>query len=211
MDQESCSRLLSTTMRSPSGAMTVRLLPVLLAICSLVIDINTPHGMLDGLLYVSAVLVCVWLPATNLAFYTALGLMPLMILGFALSPRGVSVETAVANLCVAMVIVWLAAFAVSRAARATREREDELRRQLEAAERAAGEERAALSDWLHNVITPELQILDWRVNYLPMRAPRHADLRGETLILHRVIRRVSQSARAKEARLRCRDAAASSV
>ena len=59
-------------------------LPLLTALAAFLIDVRTPNGVVDGFLYVSAVLVCVWVPAANAAFYTALGLTFPMILGFAL-------------------------------------------------------------------------------------------------------------------------------
>jgi hypothetical protein len=70
------------------------LVPILVAIAAFLIDINTPNGVVDGFLYVSAVLVCAWIPTTNAALDTALGLMLPMILGFALSPDGVTAEVA---------------------------------------------------------------------------------------------------------------------
>lgn len=180
-------------------------LPILLAIAAFVIDINTPNGVLDGLLYVSAVLVCVWVPTANSPLYTALGLMLLMILGFAMSPSGIFVEVAVANRCVAIGLIWLAAFAVWRCVRSMRERDSilsALSKQLRAAELAACMERTALSEWIRTEISPELQILEWRLRCLPHRACRDFDLPSEALILHRAIRRASQCAQDKEARLR---------
>jgi hypothetical protein len=180
-------------------------LPILGAMAAFVIDVRTPNGVVDGLLYVSAVLACVWVPRANSALYTALALMPLMLLGLALSPTGISMELAVTNRCVAVGIVWVAAFAVWRAVRSARARESTLSalsEQLRAAERAACEERTALCDWIRTEITPELQVLEWRLRCLPHRTGRDFDIRSEALILRRAIRRTTACAREREMRLR---------
>ncbi len=101
-------------------------LPILMTCAAFLIDLDTPNGLLDGFLYVAAVLVCVWVPAVHVALYTALGLMLPMILGFALSPNGVALSMAVANRCVAMGTIWLAAIAVWRNAQSARESESTL-------------------------------------------------------------------------------------
>ena len=69
-------------------------LPLLMGFAAFAIDLKTPNGVVDGFLYVLAVLVCVWVPAANAALYTALGLTLPMILGFPLSPVGASMEVA---------------------------------------------------------------------------------------------------------------------
>ena len=48
-------------------------LPIVVAGVAFLIDLNTPDGVADGFLYVAAVLVCVWVPTTQAALYTASG------------------------------------------------------------------------------------------------------------------------------------------
>ena len=84
------------------------------------------------------------------------------MLGFALSPSGAPTEVAVANRCVGVGIIWLAAIAVRRSVRSTQDKQSALRdleEQLRAAERAASQERTELSDWFRAEIAPELRIL----------------------------------------------------
>jgi hypothetical protein len=134
-------------------------LPVLLAFAAFVIDVKTPNGMMDGLLYISDVLICVWVPAAHVALYTALGLTIPMILGFVLSPIGASMEVAVVNRCVAFGMIWLAAIAVWRNARKRDSTLAALQQQLRGVERAAEEERMALSDVAgSNPVTPTNKI-----------------------------------------------------
>ena len=184
------------------------LFPILLATIAFIFDVITPNGLLDAVLYVSATMVCVWLPRPNSALYTARGVMPLTMLGFALSPSGAPTEVAVANRCVGVGIIWLAAIAVRRSVPSTRDKQSALRdleEQLRAAERTASQERTELSDWFRAEITPELQILEWRLRRLLYCTGQKGDLRAEAMILNRAIRRASKCVRAREFRLRRRD------
>ena len=146
-------------------------------------------------------LVCVWVPVANAAFYTALGLMFPMVLGFVLSPNGAALEVAVANRSVAMGTIWLAALAVWSNARARESTLTALRQHQQTAERTVHEERVALSDWLGQEISVELAMVDWRLNHLLRRA-RRDELRTEALVLRRAVQRAHQSLNGKAIRLR---------
>ena len=173
-----------------------------MAFAAFVIDVKTPNGMMDGLLYISAVLICVWVPAAHAALYTALGLTFPMILGFVLSPMGASMEVAVVNRCVAFGMIWLAAIAVWSNARKRDSTLAALQQQLRGVERAAEEERMALSDWLRQDVSLELTMVDWRLNHLSHQIRRGVELQSEALILRRAIQRASQSVYGKMNRLR---------
>lgn len=182
--------------------------PIVLATVAFIFDVITPNGLLDGVLYVSAILVCVWLPSPKSALFTALGLMPLTMLGFALSPSGAATEFAVANRCVGVGIIWLAAIAVRRSVSSTQDKQSALRdleERLRATERTASQERSELSAWIRAEISPELQILEWRLHRLLYCTHQKGDLRAEAMILDRAIRRASKCVRAGEFRLRRRD------
>jgi hypothetical protein len=189
--------------RPPRAAwFSPKILPILTAGAVFVIDLNTPNGIADGFLYVSAVLVCVWAPAANYAIYTALGLMFPMILGFILSPDGASMEMAAATRCVALVGIWFAAIAVWRKVRERNSTLAALQQQLRDIERAAEQERESLSDWLRQDVGPELTMVDWRLNHLSHHVRRGVALQSEALMLRRAIQRASHSVHGKMIRLR---------
>jgi hypothetical protein len=108
---------------------------------------------------------------------------------------------AVAYRGVAMGTIWLAALAVWSNARARESTLTALHQQQQAAERAAYEERVALSDWLGQEISVELVMVDWRLNHLSRRA-RRDELHSEALVLRRAVQRVHQSLHGKAMRLR---------
>jgi signal transduction histidine kinase len=140
------------------------LLPVGLSILAFTIDLATPNGMLDGFLYVLAVLVCVWVPGVLIALYTALGLMPLIILAAFASPDGVSAQVATINVLAGIATIWVAAIIVWHNACATRDREALLRqvRTLhQTTANVADIERIELSRWLHEGIGQELTAVGW--------------------------------------------------
>jgi uncharacterized membrane protein YpjA len=176
-------------------------LPILMTCAAFLIDLDTPNGLLDGFLYVAAVLVCVWVPAANAALYTALGSMLPMMMGFVLSPNGAALEVAVANRGVAMGMIRLAAVAVWSNDRARESTLTALHQQQQIAERAAYEERIALSDWLGQEISVELAMVAWRLNHLSRRA-RRDEIRTEALVLRRAVQRAHQSLDGKALRLR---------
>jgi|SRR5580698_1763799 hypothetical protein len=176
-------------------------LPTLTALAAFLIDVKTPNGMMDGFLYVSAVLVCVWVPDPRTALHTAFGLMLPMCLGFLLSPSGASLEVALANRCVAVGTTWLAAIAVWRNAREKDVTLAALHRELQGLARAAEAERAALSEWLRQEVSLELTMVDWRLNHLAHQVRRGAALQSEALLLRRAIQRASQSIHGKMLRL----------
>jgi hypothetical protein len=177
-------------------------LPILVASAAFLIDLNTPDGVADGFLYVAAVLVCVWVPTTQAALYTAFGSMLPMVLGFVSSPSGVALEVAVANRAVAMGTIWLAAVAVWNNARVRESTLSALDQQQQSAKRAVRAERIALSDWLGQEISVELAMVDWRLNHLSHGVRRGERLRTETLVLCRVVQRAHQSLHVKAMRLR---------
>ena len=102
--------------------------------------------------------------------------------------------------------MWLAAYGVCRVARSVRDREAAviaLRQKLRAATQATLDERAVVSEWLHNEISQELDVLVWRLKYLPNRRQQQGfDLNSEAVLLQRAIQRASQSVRQQEDRLR---------
>jgi hypothetical protein len=177
-------------------------LPLLTALAAFVIDVRTRNGVVDGFLYVSAVLVCVWIPAANAALYTALGLTLPMILGFVLSPSGASLEVAMVNRCAALGMIWLAAIAVWRNARQRDSTLADWQQRLRVVEHAAEEERVALCDWLRQDVSLELTMVDWRLNHLSHQIRRGVELQSEALILRRAIQRASRSVYGKMIRLR---------
>jgi hypothetical protein len=179
-----------------------KILPILTAGAVFLIDLDTPNGIADGFLYVSAVLVCAWAPAANYAIYMALGLMFPMILGFVLSPDSASMEVAAATRCVALVGIWLAAIAVRRKVRERDSTMAALQQQLQDTERAAEQEREALSDWLRQDVGAELTMVDWRLNHLSHHLRRGVALQSEALVLRRAIQRASHSVYGKMIRLR---------
>lgn len=180
------------------------LLPFGTAIAAFLIDIQTPNGVIDGFLYVLAVLACVGMPRIYYAPLAALGLTLPMILGFALSPGDGPSWAAVTNRLVGLLAVWLTAFVLWSNARSAANREavvTELQRRVSAAERASHEERIELSAWLNQEIGRELEIVDWQLNTLPHRARRSSDVTSEAIVLRRVIERAKQSVRGKAIRL----------
>ena len=177
-------------------------LPLLMALVAFVIDVRTPNGMVDGFLYVAAVLVCMWVPVAHASLYTAVGLTLPMSLGFVLSPSGASLGVAVVNRCVALGLIWLAAIAVWRHARNRDATLAGLQQQLRLVEHAAAEERMALCDWLREDVSLELAMVDWRLNYLSQQIRRGVKLQSEALILRRAIQRASQSVYCKMTGLR---------
>ncbi len=83
--------------------------PVIAAIFCFILDANTPNGLLDGFFYVSAVLLCQWVPNPKSPLYLAAGLTPAMWLGFALSETASPLWMAVTNRSIAIFAVWVAA------------------------------------------------------------------------------------------------------
>jgi hypothetical protein len=180
-------------------------LPIGAAVIAFLVDVHVPNGMLDGLLYVLAVLACHRVPNANAALYTAWGVMPPMILGLLLSPMGAPIWMAFTNRLMAIVIIWIAAFVVSRSVRATSTNESalvEIQRRLRGAEHFANDERTGLSDWLREEISLELSVIDWRLNRLSRAAGSQFDLKTEALLLRRAIQRTRHSVYGKELRLR---------
>jgi hypothetical protein len=181
-------------------------LPLTLVLAAFAIDVCTPNGVVDGFLYVAAVLSCFWVPSANAAPYTAMGLMLPMALGFALTPAGAPMQVAIGNRCIALGTIWLAAYTVHRSACIARNRESMLvglSEKLKAARQAVQTERIILSDWLHEEMNPELDMIAWRLKCLPHRRHQQGfDFRGEAVMLQRAIRRASQAAREQEDRLR---------
>ena len=57
------------------------------------LDLQLPNGLVDGFLYVLVVLICRWSPNPRAPVYAALMVMPLMALGFFLSPMAATVWT----------------------------------------------------------------------------------------------------------------------
>jgi hypothetical protein len=189
---------------SAAGVRQRDLLPIWTAAAAFLIDIKTPNGVIDGFLYVLAVLTCVWVPRVHYAPCMALGLTLPMILGLELSPGDGSIRAAITNRLVGLLAVWLAAFVVWRNARATANREsviNELHRRVTAAERVSRGERIELATWLKREVGRELEIADWQLSHLPRCVRRSSEVRGEAVVLRRVIARAQQSVRGKTIQL----------
>lgn len=181
------------------------LIPAGLSIGAFVIDLMTPNGMLDGFLYVLAVLSCFWVPATSAGLYTALGLTPLIVIGSAASPIGVPVAVATTNLLVGTATIWVAAIVVWRNARATQQREGllaQIRNLQRATLSAAGNERMELSRWLHEGIGQDLAALGWGLDRLAKAAAGNPTIVAGTMELRASLDVVQQAIRSKGAELR---------
>ncbi len=181
------------------------LLPVGLSILAFTIDLATPNGMLDGFLYVLAVLVCVWVPGVLIALYTALGLMPLIIFAAFASPDGVSAQVATINVLAGIATVWVAAIIVWHNACATRDREALLRqvRTLhQTTATVADIERIELSRWLHEGIGQELTAVGWGLDHIVRHAGNEQEVRTESQETRAIVDGIQRTMRAKAAGLR---------
>lgn len=158
------------------------LTPVALSGVAFAVDVATPHGVIDGFLYVLAVLTCVWVPNVAAAPYTAFGLMPTMVLGYVLSPMGVPVPVAIVNMLVGAVTVWIAAVIVRQRARSSQEREEllvQIRNLQRKSVNDADAERAEVSRWLHEGIGQELAAIGWGLDSIVRRAADDQQMRAE--------------------------------
>jgi hypothetical protein len=181
------------------------LLPFGLVVTAFIIDLRTPSGLLDGLLYVFPILACQRVPKVNSSLYSACGVMLPMILGFVLSPMGSPMWMAVTNRLGAMVITWVTALVLWRSAQTAIDRElalAEIQRRLRAAEHLADDVRTGLSDWLREEISLELQMIDWRLNRFSRCPRRGFDVQAEALVLRRAVQRARHSVNGKEVGLR---------
>ena len=153
------------------------LLPLALSSTALVVDLLTPQGMIDGFLYVLPVLACIWIPSAGAAIYTALGLMPLLAIGFMASPPGSSMSAALTNELAGAITIWLTALVVRHNARSSLERESllsQIRNLQRRTMHVAAAERTALSRWLHENIGQDLAAIGWGLDHIARRAD-HAD------------------------------------
>jgi signal transduction histidine kinase len=181
------------------------ILPLGVSLLAFTIDLATPNGMLDGFLYVLAVLVCVWVPGVTVALYTALGLMPLMILAAFASPDGVSAQVASINVLAGIGTIWVAAIIVWHNACATRDREALLRqvRTLhQTTATAADIERIELSRWLHEGIGQELTAVGWGLDHIARHAGDEQEVRTEVQETRVIVDGMQLTMRAKAASLR---------
>jgi len=196
----------SPTSRS-AGYIRPGLLVAIMILCAFVTDARTPNGMVDGLPYILAVLACHWVSSTRSALVAAAAATPTMLLGFVLSPMGSSFWTAAANRVGAMIIVWLTALVISRSARLATITESalmEAKRRLNLTETLADSERHMLSDWLHDEVDLELAAIDLRLSRFSRSPERPANLRSETMVLRRAVRRARDSLQGKGLCLRHR-------
>jgi hypothetical protein len=172
------------------------LIPVATVLAAFVIDLRTPNGLIDGLLYVLAILTCAWVPNPKAAWYTSFAIMLPMVLGFLLSPTEVPTWIAMTNRVVAMGIVWAAAWVMYRSMQAGLQRTAALKamqRRLHSVE--------GLPDWLDENIGLELGMIDWRLNRFSRGAGR-LDIKTEALLLRQAVRRARYSVKTKETQLR---------
>jgi hypothetical protein len=113
-----------------------------LAAAAFVFDLATPNGVVDGVLYILALLPLVGTRQPRRALYLAAALCVPMYGGFALSPMGVAPWIAVTNRLVACGLLWVVAATIWRRAVVMMYREaeyGELRRLHELVRRAAHE------------------------------------------------------------------------
>jgi hypothetical protein len=165
--------------------------PVIAAIFCFILDANTPNGLLDGFFYVSAVLLCQWVPNAKSPLYLAAGLTPAMWIGFALSETASPLWMAVTNRSIAIFAVWVAALVVSRNTH-----------RLRLSSRDALGDRSGIADWLKQEIVVELELLDRRLHRLQHASWYAADLETEATMLRRSIRRTRDSVLTQSNRLR---------
>jgi hypothetical protein len=179
--------------------------PIVIAGVAFIVDLYTPNGLLDGILYVFAVLACRRIPKVNASLYAACGVTLLTVLGFALSPMGVSVWMAVANQFTAIVIIWATAAVVRHSAQVEIHNEfvlAEITERMCTAERSAHDVRIGMSKWLREEVGLELDMIDWRLNRFSRYSQRSFDLQTETLMLRRAIQRTRRSVSGRERGLR---------
>ncbi len=179
--------------------------PVIAAIFCFILDANTPNGLLDGFFYVSAVLLCQWVPNPKSPLYLAAGLTPAMWLGFALSETASPLWVAVTNRSIAIFAVWVAALIVSRNTRAAERITsllNETAHRLQLSSRDALGDRSRIADWLKEEIVLELELLDRRLHRLQHASWYALDLETEATMLRRSIRRTRDSVLTQSNRLR---------
>lgn len=183
---------------------TRTLLPLVVAAAMFVLDVLTPNGVVDGFLYVPAILLCWWIPNANAAPFMAAALMPAMLFGFTLSPMGAPVWMAVTNRMVATSIVWLAALVLWLNAKSMKRKDSvlsESQDRLRTVECSAQDDRLNISTWLRRELDVELRVVEWRLNRLQRCEPDTLDLRTETLILRQAVQRARESVLTKATRL----------
>jgi hypothetical protein len=140
-------------------------LTVFLVLAVFLIDVATPNGIIDGFLYASVILHCSRARVPSCALCVALLLMPLMALGFLLSPTAAPIWIAVVNRLVAAGTVWTAAIVAWRNNSVALQREEVLAASncdLERALELASDERQRLYGWLHEYVEPELTLIEGR-------------------------------------------------
>ena len=97
-----------------------------LAACIFALDILTPKGVSDEILYVGPILLALWSSHRQFIILTATGVSALTILGFYFSPPGGLLETAITNRTLSLIGIWVAASLAFRYQRVTQEREEAL-------------------------------------------------------------------------------------
>jgi hypothetical protein len=181
------------------------LLPFGLVVAAFIVDLRTPSGLPDGLLYVFAILACQRVPKRNASLYAACGVMPPMVLGFVISPLASPMWTAVTNRLAAVVVIWVIALVLWRSAQTATRRESalaEIKTRMHVAEQLADDARTRMSDWLREEISVELQIIDWRLTRFSRCPRRGFDVQTEALVLRRAVQRARHSVEGKELGLR---------
>jgi hypothetical protein len=180
-----------------SGAERVRTVGTLaLATAAFVFDLVTPNGVVDGVLYILALLPLVGTCQPRRALYLAAALCVPMYAGFVLSPMGVPFWIAATNRLVAAGLLWVVAVTIWRRAAVTMYMEaeyGELRRLHELLRRAA-HERLRVSKSLEREIDLELRVLEWRISrWRAGTGMKIGDLPTEAVMLQRAIRRTRSS------------------
>ena len=182
-----------------------QMIPAALSVAAFVIDVVTPHGMIDGFLYVLPVLSCILVPGTAAVVYTAPAVLALMVFGFAASPQGVPMSVAVTNLMVGIGTIGFAAVIVWHNARLTRNQAILLQRirklQLVTADTAESE-RMELSRWLHESIAQELAAIGWGIDRITRHAGDVCVTQNEAQALRAAVDGAQQTIRGKTKELR---------
>jgi hypothetical protein len=180
-------------------------IPLAASVAWFVLDIKTPNGVIDGFLYVSAVLLCHWVSNPRAPLLLAAGLMPAMALGFLASENASPPWMAITNRSVAMATVWIAAIVVSRHSQYSQQVASSLSetaQRLERSNRDALGDRTGIADWLREDVALELDLMDRRLHRLQHASWYVVDMESEAALLRRVIQRTKDSVVSKSLRLR---------
>ena len=169
---------------------TPSILAVAAAAAIFLLDLELPNGVIDGVLYVLVVLVSGRHANPRAAVYTAAALMPLMVLGFLLSPMAAPLWVAVTNRAVSVLVIWVAAWLLWRHSR-------------EAAmdKSVMADIPLLLTEAVRDDLVLQLGIIEWRLQRLPYFAHRTHELKKEALILTSALKNARRSVRTMDTKI----------